>query len=615
MTPPKSTSRAVLAVAALLMFWLRNRMGGAYQTTNGTVTQKLAAALNLQLLLAHPLRLSADGFCLACGTAAVLLAGLVYLCVKYGKHRLLPQKEYGSARWGTPQDIAPFVDADPQQNLPLTATESLSLSPRMKVTANDNYNRNKNVIVFGPSGSGKSYSVAGPQLLQFNSNYVLSDPKGELLDTYGNVLLAQGYTVKVFNLKDRDRSDHYNLFAYIRNEDDILVVTKNLVKNLKEDPTAKTSADPIWEEGMTALLEALIGYVFYEEKPENRNMNSVMTLLLMLETSDSNPNSVSQLDLIFEDLSIRKPESFAAKQYKLYKMAPGKTAQSINVSLGLRMSAFNVPSIADICADDTIDLRELGSEKKAALFVVTPDTTTAYNFLAAVMFQQCFQVLVDIADHRPDHRLPRHLRFLLDEFPNIGMIPDFQILISTIRSRDIACTLIYQSLSQLKSQYKDDWATIYENCDSLIVLGAGSNPENLEFFSKALGKATIEVMNTSENKGSQGSYTKSYQALGRELMTPEELRTMPRNLCLLMISGVAPFYSRKYDLQKHPNYPLVQAQENQPFDYDRRAKMRFADFIRNVKDVKTIDLCAENNNTETGEIQNGNGNCNYETDL
>lgn len=282
--------------------------------------------------------------------------------------------------------------------------------------------------------------------------------------------------------------------------------------------------------------------------------------------------------------------------YKLYKMAPGKTAQSINVSLGLRMSAFNIPSIANICADDTIDLRELGSEKKVALFVVTPDTTTAYNFLAAVMFQQCFQILVDIADHRPDKRLPRHLRFLLDEFPNIGMIPDFQILISTIRSRDIACTLIYQSLNQLKSQYKDDWATIYENCDSMIVLGAGGNPENLEFFSKALGKATIEVMNTSENKGSQGSYTKSYQALGRELMTPEEIRTMPRNWCLLMISGVAPFYSRKYNLKDHPNYHLVEAEGGKPFDYDRRAEQSFADFISNVKDVKTVNLCAENNN-------------------
>ena len=529
-------------------------------------------------------------------TATALMAGLIYLCVKYSKHRLMPQKEYGSARWGGPEDIAPFLDEDAQNNLPLTASESLSLSPKMKVTANDNYNRNKNVIVFGPSGSGKSYSVAGPQLLQFNSNYVLSDPKGELLQEYGNVLLSQGYKVKVFNLKDRDKSDHYNLFAYIKNEDDILVVTKNLVKNLKEDPTAKSTADPIWEEGMTALLEALIGYVFYELEPEERNMNSVMTLLLMLESQGDGPNSVSQLDLLFDDLSINKPNSFAAKQYKLYKMAPGKTAQSINVSLGLRMSAFNIPSIANICADDTIDLRELGSEKKVALFVVTPDTTTAYNFLAAVMFQQCFQILVDIADHRPDKRLPRHLRFLLDEFPNIGMIPDFQILISTIRSRDIACTLIYQSLNQLKSQYKDDWATIYENCDSMIVLGAGGNPENLEFFSKALGKATIEVMNTSENKGSQGSYTKSYQALGRELMTPEEIRTMPRNWCLLMISGVAPFYSRKYNLKDHPNYHLVEAEGGKPFDYDRRAEQSFADFISNVKDVKTVKLCAENNN-------------------
>ena len=582
--------RALVIAAVLVCFWLGDWMGHTYEITSGTSTQKITAAVNLNTLLAHPLRLSADLFSLGCGVGAVLLAALIYLCIKYSKHRLMPQKEYGSARWGTPEDIAPFVDADPDKNLPLTATESLSLSPKMKVTPNDNYNRNKNVIVFGPSGSGKSYSVAGPQLLQFNSNYVLSDPKGELLDTYGNVLLAQGYKVKIFNLKDRDKSDHYNLFAYIKNEDDILVVTKNLVKNLKEDPAAKTSADPIWEEGMTALLEALIGYVFYELEPEERNMNSVMMLLSMLEVQDNNPNFVSQLDLLFDDLRMNKPNSFAAKQYKLYKMAPGKTAQSINVSLGLRMSAFNIPSIANICADDTIDLRELGGENKVALFVVTPDTTTAYNFLAAVMFQQCFQILVDIADHRPDHKLPRHLRFLLDEFPNIGMIPNFQILISTIRSRDIACTLIYQSLSQLKSQYKDDWATIQENCDSMIVLGASSNPESLEYFSKALGKATIEVLNTSEARGGQGSYTKSYQALGRELMTPEEIRTMPRNWCLLIISSVAPFYSHKYNLKDHPNYRLVEENSGKPFDYDRRAQMSFKSFMENVKEVKTVNL-------------------------
>lgn len=350
---------------------------------------------------------------------------------------------------------------------------------------------------------------------------------------------------------------------------------------------------------MTALLEALIGYVYFELEPEEHNMNSVMTLLSMLEVQENNPNYVSQLDLLFEDLRMRKPNSFAAKQYKLYKMAPGKTAQSINISLGLRMSAFNIPSIANIVADDTINLRELGSDKKVALFVVTPDTTTAYNFLAAVMFQQCFQILVDIADHRPDQKLPRHVRFLLDEFPNIGTIPDFQILISTIRSRDIACTLIYQSLSQLKSQYKDDWPTILENCDSMIVLGAGSNPESLEFFSKSLGKATIEVLNTSEARGGQGSYTKSYQALGRELMTPEEIRTMPRNWCLLIISGVAPFYSRKYNLKDHPNYHLVEAEGGKPFDYERRAQMSVKAFMENVKEVKTVNIDDKDGDADT----------------
>ena len=241
----QTITELLIKVAVVLCFWLGNWMGHTYELTEGTTTHRLAAALNLNSLLLHPFRLSADAYSLGCGIATALMAGLIYLCVKYSRHRLMPQKEYGSARWGGPEDIAPFLDEDAQNNLPLTASESLSLSPKMKVTANDNYNRNKNVIVFGPSGSGKSYSVAGPQLLQFNSNYVLSDPKGELLQEYGNVLLSQGYKVKVFNLKDRDKSDHYNLFAYIKNEDDILVVTKNLVKNLKEDPTAKSTADPI----------------------------------------------------------------------------------------------------------------------------------------------------------------------------------------------------------------------------------------------------------------------------------------------------------------------------------------------------------------------------------
>lgn len=302
------------------------------------------------------------------------------------------------------------------------------------------------------------------------------------------------------------------------------------------------------------------------------------------------PQGRSQLDDIFEDLAMEKPASFAARQYGLYHMAPDKTAQSIDVSLGMRMSAFNIPSIMKICEDDTIHLEELASDKKVALFVVTPDTTTAYNFLAAVMFQQCFQILVHTADNREDHCLPRHVRFLLDEFPNIGMIPDFQILISTIRSRNIGCTLIYQSIAQLKSQYGDDWGTILENCDSELVLGGGNNPESLEFFGKQLGKRTIEVLNTTENLGAQGSFSKNYQVASRDLMTPEEIRTMPRNRCLLMISGVVPFYSYKFDLKKHPNYALVEKEGHRPFDYERRAENNFAAFMKNVQEINNIEL-------------------------
>ena len=506
----------ICLAASLGCFWLGNRVGVLYVSAAGTVTQRLAAAVNLSKIVLHPLQLSPAPIPVGCGVGAALLAGLVYLCIKYSGHRLVPQKEYGSARWGTAADIAPFLHEKESENIPLTATESLSLAMKMPVTAENNYNRNKNVIVFGPSGSGKSYSVAGPQLLQFNSNYVLSDPKGELLDTYGNVLVSQGYDVKVFNLKDRDKSDHYNPFAYIHDTDDIVVVAKNLIKNMKEDPRQKNTADPIWEEGSTSLLEALLAYVYFEQPPEMHNMNSVMELFVLMQHRYG-PQGRSQLDDIFEDLAMEKPASFAARQYGLYHMAPDKTAQSIDVSLGMRMSAFNIPSIMKICEDDTIHLEELASDKKVALFVVTPDTTTAYNFLAAVMFQQCFQILVHIADNREDHCLPRHVRFLLDEFPNIGMIPDFQILISTIRSRNIGCTLIYQSIAQLKSQYGDDWGTILENCDSELVLGGGNNPESLEFFGKQLGKRTIEVLNTTENLGAQGSFSKNYQVASRDM--------------------------------------------------------------------------------------------------
>lgn len=355
-------------------------------------------------------------------------------------------------------------------------------------------------------------------------------------------------------------------------------------KAANEDGYTTTAADGIMKNDRT------LGEI------SMHNMNSVMELFVLMQHRYG-PQGRSQLDDIFEDLAMEKPASFAARQYGLYHMAPDKTAQSIDVSLGMRMSAFNIPSIMKICEDDTIHLEELASDKKVALFVVTPDTTTAYNFLAAVMFQQCFQILVHSADNREDHCLPRHVRFLLDEFPNIGMIPDFQILISTIRSRNIGCTLIYQSIAQLKSQYGDDWGTILENCDSELVLGGGNNPESLEFFGKQLGKRTIEVLNTTENLGAQGSFSKNYQVASRDLMTPEEIRTMPRNRCLLMISGVVPFYSYKFDLKKHPNYALVEKEGHRPFDYERRAENNFAAFLKNVQEINNIELDDDESDT------------------
>lgn len=585
----------VLAVGiCVLSFWLGNRMGAVYAAASGSVTDRVIAALDPAALLRPPLGLETTSTAMLWGLFALIAAALALLYYVFGGHALMPGKEYGSAVWGGAEDIRPFIDPVPEQNVLLTETERINLAARMKVTSDNDYNRNKNVLVVGGSGSRKTRGFIKPNLLQMSTNYVITDPKGELLEDCGKALLQNGYRVKVFNLKDRDQSDHYNMFAYLHSEDDILKIVKNIIANMKDDPRVKPSSDPIWEEGMTALLEALFGYVLFERPEPERNMNSVMTLFRLLQVREDVPNYISPLDIIFAELSERKPDAFCLKQWEIYKMAAPKTAQSINVSLGLRLSAFNIPSVAEIVADDTLDLQELGEDRKIALFVVLPDTTRAFNFLAAVMYQQLFDMLALIADHSPGRRLARPCRFLLDEFANIGQIPDFEILISTIRSRDISVNLVYQSLAQLKSQYKDDWATIMDNCDSLLFLGGSSNPDNLEFISKLLGKATIETLNTSENRGGQGSYTKSYQSLARDLMMPDEIRTDKRGWCLLIVSGLPPFHSRKYDLIKHPNYALTaDADKANLFTLALREDYELPTYLSTVQTVAEVSLAED----------------------
>lgn len=582
---------ALLIFVAIIAFWLSNRMGGIYESTSGSTGDKIFAALDIKKLLKPPYGLCLSSTSLLWGIAGLAITALVVIWVIANKHKLMPGVEHGSARWGTPEDIKPFIDPKPENNIILTDTERLSMEGRMKVTAENDYNRNKNVIIFGGSGSRKTRGVIKPNLLQLNCNYIITDPKGELLEDCGAALLKSGYKVKIFNLIDRAKSDHYNLFAYLHSEDDLLKIAKNLITNMKDDPNAKTSTDPIWEEGMTALIEAIFGYVLFELPENERNINSAMRLFRLLQVKEDIPGYVSPLDIVFQELASRKPDAFALKQWEIYKMAAPKTAQSINVSLGLRLSAFNIPSIQNIVADDDLDLLDFAKDKKVALFVVLPDTDPSFNFLAAVMYQQLFDMLAVAAYHSPGRRLPRHCRFLLDEFANIGQIPHFQYLISTIRSREISVTIVYQTLAQLKSQYKDDWPTIMGNCDSWLFLGGDNTPDNLEFVCKLLGKTTIEALNPSETNGTHGSYTKAYQSLARDLMTPDEIRTDKRGWCLLIISGLPPFHSRKYDLQRHPNYKLcADADPQNRFTYEMREENELASMFQNIQSVTTINL-------------------------
>lgn len=591
MTPRQKNKPALLIFAAIIIFWLSNRMGGIYESTPGGIGDKIFAALDVEQLLNPPYGLCLSSTSLLWGLAGLAITALVAIWVIANKHKLMPGVEHGSARWGTPEDIKPFIDPKPENNIILTDTERLSMEGRMKVTADNDYNRNKNVIIFGGSGSRKTRGVIKPNLLQLNCNYIITDPKGELLEDCGGALLKSGYQVKIFNLIDREKSDHYNLFAYLHSEDDLLKIAKNLITNMKDDPNAKTSTDPIWEEGMTALIEAIFGYVLFELPENERNVNSAMRLFRLLQVKEDVPGYVSPLDIVFQELASRKPDAFALKQWEIYKMAAPKTAQSINVSLGLRLSAFNIPSIQNIVADDDLDLLDFAKDKKVALFVVLPDTDPSFNFLAAVMYQQLFDMLAVAAYHLPGRRLPRHCRFLLDEFANIGQIPHFQNLISTIRSREISVTIVYQTLAQLKSQYKDDWPTIIGNCDSWLFLGGDNTPDNLDFVCKLLGKTTIEALNPSETNGSHGSYTKAYQSLARDLMTPDEIRTDKRGWCLLIISGLPPFHSRKYDLQRHPNYKLcADADPQNHFTYEMREEKEMSNFFQDIKSVTTINL-------------------------
>ncbi len=543
-----------LAIISIL-FYLGNRLSLLYTLLKGdgifqiqfvleAMDQLVGELTSFQFSFAfHP-------YSLITGGIFVLIYAFALLYGRFNKRNLRVDEEYGSARWGTPNDIKDFVDKEKDFNILLTQTEKLSLSGRMKISKTDNFNRNKNVVVVGGAGSGKTRFYVKPNLMQQHASYVVSDSKGLLLHETGDMFTKAGYKIKVFDLINRQHTDYYNPFHYIRNEDDILKLINNLIKNTN-DPDKK-GGDAFFEKAETALLMAIFSYLIQEVREEDRILENVVEMVRMGDIPEDDAGFVSPLDILFNEIEQKDPTNFAVSQFKLFKLSGNKTTKSILVSLGVRLAPFDVPSIKKILSRDTMQLDCLGDEK-TILYILLPDTDTSFNFLASMMYQQLFDMLVHKADHHYKGRLPVHVRCVLDEFANIGQIPDFEKVIAVIRSREISTNVILQNISQLKTLYKDTWETILGTSDVLLYLG-GMEYSTHEYMSKLLGKETIEHRNISVTKGAQGSVNESYQKVGRNLMDPDEVASLKGTECILKIRGVAPFLSKKYDIEKHKNY-------------------------------------------------------------
>lgn len=471
---------------------------------------------------------------------------LIYFKSKNAK-KFRRDAEYGSARWGTEKDIKPFVDPRFENNVILTGTEFLTMNTRPKILANA---RNLNCCIIGSSGSGKTRFWLTPQLLQAHSSYVVVDPKGGVLGQVGAFLQKRGYKIKVFNSIDFSKSMHYNPLTYIRNEADILKFVDALISNTKGEGK---EGDPFWTKSETLLYCALIAYIIFEGPAEDRNMNTLVDMISGMEVKEDDEDFMNAVDYMFAGLEKRKPDCFAVKQYKKYKLASGKTAKSILISCGARLAPFDIPQLREIMSYDELELDKLG-DKKSALFFLISDTDTTYNFLVALAFSQMFNLLCERADNTYGGRLPYHVRVLWDEAANTGQVPGLEKIVAVIRSREISLTLFYQAMSQCKALYKDHSETIMGNMDSIVFLGGREASTLKDISENWLGKATISMQTEGRSRGQSESYSQNMQRLGRELMTTSEITTMPGDKCILQLRGLPPFLSPKYDLKKHPNY-------------------------------------------------------------
>ncbi len=575
MTTKKLTKLLALYLPYILLGLVATNFGEAWRLAEGKElgdkimsmmgTVPLAFANPLPSL--HPLDLLV-GLC--CG-AGLRLA--VYLRGKNAK-KYRHGMEYGSARWGTPKDIEPFMAPKFEDNIILTKTERLMMSNRPPDPKNA---RNKNVLVVGGSGSGKTRFWLKPNLLQCHSSYVVTDPKSTILLECGNAMLKNGYKVRILNTINFKKSMHYNPFAYVHSEKDILKLVTTLMTNTKGEGSG---GDPFWEKSERLLLTALIAYLHYEAPVEEQNFATLLEMLNTMQVLEDDEEYQNPVDLLFEELAKKKPNSFAGRQYKLYKLAAGKTAKSILISCGARLAPFDIQELRDLTMYDELQLDTLG-DKKTALFLIMSDTDSTFNFLISMVYTQLFNLLCDKADDQYGGKLPVHVRCLIDECANIGQIPNLEKLVATIRSREISACLVLQARSQLKAIYKDNADTIVGNMDSQIFLG-GSEPTTLKDLSEMLGKETIDSFNTSDTRGNSPSYGTSFQKLGHELLSRDELAVLDGGKCILQLRGVRPFLSDKYDLTQHPNYRLTS-------DYDPKNTFDIEKYLNRKEKIHPDD--------------------------
>ena len=561
------------------------KLGQAWRLAPGTdfsgkalhLMEGFAAAFQSALPSFHPIDLCV-------GVAAALLIRLIVYVKGKNAKKFRKNLEYGSARWGKPEDIAPYVDPKFENNVILTQTERLMMSNRPK---DPKTARNKNVLVVGGSGSGKTRFFIKPNLMQLHSSYVVTDPKGSIAVECGKLMLRNGYKVKIFNSINFKKSHHYNPFAYIHSEKDILKLVTTLIANTKGDGK---SGDDFWQKAETLLYTALIGYIHYEAPEEEQNFATLIEFINAMEVREDDETFENNVDLAFKELASREPNHFAVRQYKKYKLAAGKTAKSINISCGARLAPFDIQELREITMYDELELDTLG-DRKTALFLIMSDTDSTFNFLISMIYSQLFNLLCEKADDVYGGRLPVHVRCLIDECANIGQIPNLEKLMATIRSREISACLVLQAQSQLKALYKDNADTIIANCDSSIFLG-GKEPGTLKELNQALGKETIDTFNTGESRGREVSHSLNYQKLGKDLATIDELAVLDGGKCILQLRGVRPFLSDKYDITKHPNYKyLSDANPRNAFDIEKYLSTRLvpkADEVYEVFDAGRV---------------------------